>query len=71
MKIRNVLVAIAVSGMLALAACSEQTGAGSGGGNPYGSSGAPAGSGGAMGSGGGSMSSGSSGSSGSSSNPMR
>jgi hypothetical protein len=62
MKIRNVLVAIAVSGMLALAACSEGTSTGSGG-NPYGSSGAPSSS-------GGSMSSGSSGSSGAS-GPMR
>lgn len=68
MKVRNVLVAVAVSGLLALAACSQEAQGGASG-NPYGSSGKPSGAAG----GGGSMSSGSSGgmSSGSSASPMR
>ena len=70
MKIRNVLVAIAVTGLMALAACNQEAQGGAGaGGNPYGASGQPSSSGGAGGmGGGGSMSSGSSGSS---SSPMR
>ena len=70
MKIRNVLVALAVSGLFALAACNQEATQGGASGNPYGASGQPSTS---SGSGAGSMGGGSmsSGSSGSSSSPMR
>lgn len=66
MKIRPLLAVLALSGSLALAACTQEASQG-GGGNPYGSSGQPS----SMGGSSGSMSSGSSGSMSSGGGAMR